>query len=39
LQSTDLQQQLALQGPQRAAGFSWKQTGAELKQRLQSLCP
>ena len=39
LQSSAQQQQLAQQGPQRAAGFSWAQTGAELKQRLQELCP
>ena len=39
LQSSAQQQQLAQQGPQRAAGFSWRQTGAELKQRLQELCP
>ena len=38
-QQTQQQQQLAQQGPQRAAGFSWAQTGAELKQRLQALCP
>ena len=39
LRSNGLQQQLAQQGPLRAAGFSWAQTGAELKQRLQALCP
>jgi len=39
LQSSALQQQLAQQGPLRAAGFSWAQTGADLKQRLQALCP
>ena len=39
LQSSALQQRLTQQGPLRAAGFSWAQTGAELKQRLQALCP
>ena len=39
LQSSALQQQLAQQGPLRAAGFSWAQTGADLKQHLQALCP
>jgi glycosyltransferase involved in cell wall biosynthesis len=39
LQSSALQQQLAQQGPQRAAEFSWARTSAELKQRLQALSP
>ena len=39
LRSNELQQQLAQQGPQRAAEFSWRRTSAELKQRLRALSP